>query len=170
MSCGFRPFWRTVMNLFGSLIFFVFGVTFIWISRSSHAGKKTDYSQYPITSGTVLHIYDFVYDRWIVEFDAPDGRRVLGMDDVIASNTFHPEKYHLPKPGTTEQFYYWSLEERNLHHFSINHMPVEYYIHFCDETLYALSTEKERKSNIATLALGICIILAGLAVLFWVET
>lgn len=57
--------------------------------------------KYPKTLGTVLHTHDFTGHRWIVKFYNEQGREVLGMDDVLAAETFHPEKYHLPKKYRT---------------------------------------------------------------------
>ena len=50
-------------------------------------------------------MHDFIGDRWIVGFPDETGKEVLGMDDMISSDTFFPNKYHIPKFGTKEKLY-----------------------------------------------------------------
>lgn len=148
---------------FMGIIFIAVGIILFKVTKNLYH-EKNDYLNYPTTTGTVLHTHDFAGQRWLVEFYDEQGRLVLGMDDVLAGSTFHPEKYHIPKSDTEEQFYYWELD-RTKRSYSINGRLVEYYIHFCDEGLYELSKKKLKRSAMEGRLIGSAFIVAGLVMI-----
>lgn len=145
---------------FIGIIFIAVGILTFRLTKNLYH-EQTYYMKYPKTLGTVLHTHDFTGHRWIVKFYNEQGREVLGMDDVLAAETFHPEKYHIPKANTEQQIYYWELN-RQKHHYSINYIPIEYYIHFCDEGLYELAHKQLKKSAMGVCLIGIGFIVAGI--------
>jgi len=149
------------MNIIGAIIFWSAGIAFAFFIPRIFKRKRIDYSQYPVTTGNIMHTEKLKGDRWIVAFDL-DGKEVLGMDDCFAASTFKPEKYHLPKYGTQEKIYYWKYTGNSS--YNINRKKVEYYIHFCDESFYTLYDEKERNSNIGYRILGAIIIFLGMLI------
>lgn len=147
------------MNFFG-LIFIFIGLIILYFTKNSNKPKR-DYSKDSTVLATVLSTHDFSGQRWIVSFTDENGNEVLGMDDCIAGSTFHPENYHIPVKNSEEQVYYWKLD-RTKRNYSINGQPIEYFIHFCDETLYDLSKEKKKRSVSGIRIFAILFIIAGL--------
>lgn len=81
------------MHILGCIIFLIIGISIIIIATKifkceKKEYEKMDYSQYPVATGTVYHMHDFSGDRWIVGFPDETGKEVLGMDDMISSDTF----------------------------------------------------------------------------------
>ena len=128
--------------------------------------KKKDFSEHPIAEGTVLGTYDFNRQRWMVKFTGPDGKEVIGADHIPSENTFHPENYTLPKRGYSEKFYYWEHGRKN-NRLRINHIPVLYYIHFCNEDFYTLPMERNRRNRKYCLIASAVLFLLGIVVLIW---
>lgn len=153
-----------MLHMFGSLILFAFGAVLWRLSKGMRRWEETDYSRYPVTVGTVLGTHSFSTTRWLVRFTNEAGREMLGMDDIPAGSSMHPERYHIPQSGTEERIYYWKCSGEK-QHYSLNGVPVEYHIHFCDESLYKLSKEEICKSAARIRILGICILIAGFFVL-----
>lgn len=147
-------------DMFGALILFAFGVLLLRLSKGMHGWGEPDYSRYPVTVGTVLGTHSCSTVRWLVRFTDETGREVLGMDDIPAGSSLHPERYHIPKSSTEERIFYWKCN-REKQRYSLNGVPVEYHIHFCDESLYGLSKEEIRKSSFRIRILGIGILTAG---------
>ena len=63
-----------------------------------------DYSNNPVIEGTVLHQEDFCGRRWLVSFYDEHGAEHLAMDDQLSSDTFHPERFAIPKTGQMKGF------------------------------------------------------------------
>lgn len=103
-------------------MFWVFAGIF-FAGTKLFAVKKKDFSEYPVTEGTVIGTHDYNGERWMVKFTAPDGKEVIGADHIHSESTFRPEKYALPKRGNTEKFYYWEHGRAN-NRLSINGTPV----------------------------------------------
>lgn len=150
------------MNIVGAIIFWVAGFISIMLTRVLKEENK-DYSSYPVAVGTVLGTENFCGQRWVVRFTDLSGEEVLGMDDVIGYSTFHPENYHLPKRKLQEKVYYYVRDDKSI--YTINDKSVDYYIHFCDETLYELTKVKRKKSRISCITLGIVFVILGIVVL-----
>lgn len=155
------------MNILGCIIFLIIGISIIIIAtKMFKSGTKKyeekDYSKYPVTTGTVYHMEDFIGNRWTVGFLDETGKEVLGMDDMISSNTFFPNKYHIPKVGTKEKVYYWKYNEKSS--FSVNNQKVEYYIHFCNEKLYDLQKKLKKDASFFAIGLGIFLITCGILI------
>ncbi len=152
------------MNILGCIISLI-GISIIIIAIKMYKSEtkkyeEKDYSKYPVTTGTVYHMEDFIGRRWIVGFLDETGKEVLGMDDMMSSSTFFPNKYHIPKFGTKEKVYYWKYNEKSS--FSVNKQRVEYYIHFCNEKLYDLHKKVRKRSLFFTIGLGIFLIICGI--------
>lgn len=145
---------------FIGIVFIAAGILAFRLTKNLRR-NESDYLKYPKTVGTVLHTHDFTGHRWIVKFKNDQGREVLGMDDVLAAESFHPEKYHMPKENTKQQIYYWELN-RQTHHYSINRIPIEYNIHFCDERLYELAHKQLKRSAALGRLIGIGFAIAGI--------
>lgn len=129
------------MSILGCSICLIIGISIILVAikifnNEKKNMNKLDYSKYPVATGIVYHMEDFIGDRWTVGFLDETGKEVLGMDDMISSNTFFPNKYHIPKIGLKEKIYYWKYDKKS--NFSVNNQKNEYYIHFCNEELYDL--------------------------------
>ena len=155
------------MNILGCIIFLIIGSSIIIIATKIFKSEKKayeekDYSKYPVVIGTVYHMEDFIGNRWIIGFLDETGKEVLGMDDMISSNTFFPNKYHIPKVGTKEKVYYWKYNENS--NFSVNNQKVEYYIHFCNEELYDLQKKLKRDAYFFIIGLGIFLIICGILI------
>ncbi|MEI3530404.1 MAG: hypothetical protein V8Q75_04960 [Bacilli bacterium] len=155
------------MNLLGCIIFLIIGTSIMimgskMLKREKKEYEEKEYSKYPVAIGTVYHMEDFIGDRWIVVFIDETGKEVLGMDDMISSNTFFPNKYHIPKVGTKEKIYYWKYDEKS--NFSVNNQNIEYYIHFCNEDLYDLQKKLKRDACFCAIGLGIFLIICGILI------
>jgi len=138
---------------------------FKWLKHEKRKYEEKEYSKYPVAIGTVYHMEDFIGDRWIVGFIDEAGKEVLGMDDMISSDTFFPNKYHIPKFGTKEKVYYWKYDEKS--NFSVNNQNIEYYIHFCNEDLYDLQKKLKRDACFCAIDLGIFLIICGILIGFF---
>lgn len=115
-----------IVKILGAMIWFGFGLLF-WKLRSIVTEKK-DYTQYPTAMGYIRTTSHFHDDgtRHIVEFVDPDGRQVWGMHDYLGEKDF-------PPLHTTQKIYYWKIENSS---YTLCGRPVEYYIRYCDESLY----------------------------------
>ena len=153
------------MNIAGCLIFWIFAGIF-FAGTKLFAVKKKDFSEYPITEGTVIGTHDYNGKRWMVQFTGQDGKEVIGADHIQSESTLHPEKYALPKRGNTEKFYYWEHGRTNSR-LSINGTPVLYHIHFCNEGFYTLSAERHQRNRKYCLAASAALFLLGIAGLIW---
>lgn len=149
------------MNILG-IIFLIIGISEIVIVPKMLKGETKEYSKYPVATGTVCHMEDFIGDRWIVSFIDETGREVLGMDDMILTNTFFSNKYHIPKVGTKEKVYYWKYDGES--NFSVNNQNIEYYIHFCNEDLYDLQKKSKRDARFSSIGLGTFLIICGILI------
>lgn len=150
------------MNIVGAIIFFAWGVLFGVVVRKAYKKDDKDYSQYDTAVGTVIRTLDFCGERWIVDFKNAQGKQVLGMDNRLCASTFSTEKYHLPKRNTQEKVYYWKCNSSSRYRFSGR--EVDYYIHFCDETLYQLLDEKNRRREKVFALLGVIFALMGIMI------
>lgn len=155
------------MHILGCIIFLIIGISIIIIATKTFKREKKeyeemDYSQYPVATGTVYHMHDFSGDRWIVGFPDETGKEVLGMDDMISSDTFFPNKYHIPKFRTKEKIYYWKYNEKSS--YGINNQKVEYYIHFCDEKLYDLQKKHKKYTFLGAIGIGLFLIICGILI------
>lgn len=155
------------MHILGCIIFLIIGISIIIIATKifkfeKKEYEKMDYSQYPVATGTVYHMHDFSGDRWIVGFPDETGKEVLGMDDMISSDTFFPNKYHIPKFRTKEKIYYWKYNEKSS--YGINNQKVEYYIHFCDEKLYDLQKKHKKYTFLGAIGIGLFLIICGILI------
>ncbi len=126
------------------------------------------YAARPTAVGTVQGIPGSK-QHWFVRFVNAEGEECLGMDDRFAESVFHAERYHMPKRGAVERVYYWPFEEtfdRNGSYYYCG-MHAHYWIHFCDEGLYAVSHMKEKRRLWGGLLLAAAFLVAGvLTVLF----
>ncbi|MEE0634896.1 MAG: hypothetical protein UCL21_03695 [Bacilli bacterium] len=155
------------MHILGGIIFLIIGIGIIIMATKKFKCEKKeyeemDYSQYPVATGTVYHMHDFIGDRWIVGFPDETGKEVLGMDDMISSDTFFPNKYHIPKFGTKEKIYYWKYNGKSS--FSITSQKVEYYIHFCNEKLYDLQKKHKKDAYLGAIGIGAFLIICGILI------
>lgn len=155
------------MSILGCIIFLIIGISIIIIATKifkceKKEYEKMDYLQYPVATGTVYHMHDFIGNRWIVGFLDETGKEVLGMDDMISSNTFFPNKYHIPKFRTKEKVYYWKCNEKS--NFSVNNQKVEYYIHFCNEKLYDLQKNHKKYTFLCAIGIGLFLIICGILI------
>ncbi len=153
------------MKIVGCLFFWIFAVIFYYAAKILVV-KKKDFSEYPITEGTVIGSHDFGGKRWMVKFTGPDGKKVIGADHILCKNTFNPENYTLPKRGNLERFYYWEHGRKN-RRLSINNTPVLYYIHFCNEDFYTLSMERHQRNRKCCMSASVVTFLLGIAILIW---
>lgn len=126
------------------------------------------YAARPTAVGTVQGIPGSK-QHWFVRFVNAAGEECLGMDDRFAESVFHAERYHLPKRGAVERVYYWPFEEtfdRNSSYY-YDGLRAHYWIHFCDDGLYAVSHTKEKRRLWWGLLLAAAFLVAGvLTVLF----
>lgn len=153
------------MQIIGCLIIWVFAAIFFWGAKISVV-KEEDFSEYPIAEGTVIGTHDHIGGRrWMVQFITADGKKIIGADHIRSENTFHPERYVLPKRGNTEKFYYW--EQGRNRQAKISGVPIVYYIHFCNEDFYTLIKERARRRRIYFLITSAVIFLLGVMVLIW---
>lgn len=155
------------MHILGCIIFLIIGIGIIIIATKTFKREKKeyeemDYSQYPVATGTVYHMHDFSGDRWIVGFPDETGKEVLGMDNMISSDTFFPNKYHIPKVGTKEKIYYWKYNEKS--NFSVNNQKVEYYIHFYNEKLCNLQKKHKKYTFLSAIGIGVFLIICGILI------
>lgn len=157
------------MNIVGAIFFWAWGILFAFVFPKAFKKDAIDYSQYDIALGTVLGTFLEMNDlteqgskRWIVAFTDAQGKPVLGIDKELYASTFKPEKYHLPKRKTQEKVYYWKRNDSSI--YRINGQEVEYYIHFCDETLYRLLNEQDRRGEKVCVFLGVIFGLLGMLI------
>ena len=75
------------MNIVG-IIFLIIGISEILIVPKMLKKEMKEYSKYPVQTGTVCHMEDFIGDRWIVSFIDETGKEVLGTIDVDIYNFF----------------------------------------------------------------------------------
>lgn len=153
------------MNIVGFIIFNILGIiVIVMYPKILTYGQIEDYSEYPVAIATVIGTSDFCGYRWIVEFTDETGREVLGMDDMLAYNTFSPEKYHLPKRRTKEKVFFWKDDSNS--YYAINGKRVEYNIHFCNEDLYNLNRIQHKRSLFFSKLFGIFCIICGFLIYF----
>lgn len=153
------------MQIVGASLFWLFAAICFVTAKKVYGKKTVDYSQYRLASGTVIGTHDFHGQCWMVKFRDSNGREVIGADEYFARNTFHPQKYTLPKRGELEWFYYWPMEKPD--RFKINDIPVAYYIHFCNETLYELHHIYCSKNKNRLYTIGVITALMGFAILIF---
>lgn len=153
------------MKIVGCLIFWIFAGIF-FNGAKIFVVKKKDFSEYPIAEGIVIGTHDYSGQRWMVEFTGPDGKEAIGADHIRSESTFHPENYTLPKRGNSEKFYYWEHGHINSR-VTINHTPVLYYIHFCNEDFYSLPMERHQRNRKYFLIASAVLFLLGIVILIW---
>ena len=157
------------MNILGCALCCIFGAIFFAASKIvKRNGKYEDYSKFPVTMGKIWHMEDFFGNRWIVSFTNEKGEEVLGMDDVISTNTIHPDKYNIPKVWTMEKIYFWKYDSRGSC-LNVSNKEVKYYIHFCNESYYNMGKDASRKSSVVFMIVGIIIMILGFIVLFFAK-
>ena len=107
-----------------------------------------DYSNDPVIEGTVLHQEDFCGRRWLVSFYDEHGAEHLAMDDQLSSDTFHPERFAIPKTGTNERIRLRKRTNDDMHRgfYRLNSQPVEYTFHFCNEAFYDMKKMQDQRS------------------------
>lgn len=151
------------MQVIGCLMWWAFGALCILAAKKIYGKKEVNYEQYPTIDAVVIGTHDYHGTKWMVKFKDEAGREVIGADDTFAESTFHPQKYSLPKRGTTERVYYWKTNHRGNH--TINDAPILYTIHFCNEDFYILRKEKVNRWRKVFRIVGILMFLAGAAIL-----
>lgn len=154
------------MNIFGCIIFLIIGTSVMIMGLKCQRVKKEyeekEYSKYPVAVGTIYHMENFIGDRWIVGFIDETGKEVLGMDDMISSNTFCSNKYHIPKFGTEEKIYYWKYDKKSK--FSVNGQNIEYYIHFCNEDFYDFQRKLKKDACFWIIGIGLFLTICGILI------
>lgn len=151
------------MNIIACLIFWFLAYLAFPKRRND---RPKNYTQYPIRKAEVIGTGDYYGERWRVRFEDENGAMVIGVDDILASGTFHPEKYTLPKRGTVEDIYYWKLKEPYTHF--INDKPVAYRFHFCNEAYYDLHWQQIKRDGKVFAVVAVCLFVIGLSILLFV--
>lgn len=76
------------MNIVGCILFVIAGIIVIKVSGVTKKQGLSDYSKCNTAIGKVTHTEDCCGDRWIVYFTDDSGRKLVGMDDIIAASSF----------------------------------------------------------------------------------
>ena len=111
------------MNIVGCILFVIAGIIVIKVSGVTKKQGLSDYSKCNTAIGKVTHTEDCCGDRWIVYFTDDSGRKLVGMDDIIAASSFS-NKYKRPISGTDERVYYYPRTDNGI--YRINQDSVEF--------------------------------------------
>ncbi len=158
--------------IFGLLFLFVSGLiahfTFRRMREERESLSADRYAGRPTAVGTIQHQLQSK-SRWFVRFVNAEGEECLGMDDRFAESVFHIRRHHIPQPGMVERVYYWPFEERFDRHVSycIDGLCAHYWVHFCDESLYEVSHNKQKWRLRGYLLLAAAFLVAGVLTLLY---
>lgn len=132
------------MNIFCAILMGTIAIFILVLRRKfpSHESlTANDFIGYPTANAAIYDAISFSGNRWIVFFQDENGETVGGMDHISLGNLSASQKESLA--GKTEPVYYW--KRLNAARLTVNHIPVRYYIHFCDPKMYVPKGHKSIK-------------------------